>query len=51
MGPTVRGIHEGTSTVCLQRGRWLGHIATSRRVFTSADDKPAEEERGETAAE
>ena len=26
-----------------------GHIATSRRVFTSVDDKPAEEERGESA--
>jgi hypothetical protein len=25
-----------------------GHIATSRRVFTSVDDKPAEEERGES---
>jgi hypothetical protein len=28
-----------------------GHIATSRRVFTSVDDKPVEEERGEVSAE
>lgn len=28
-----------------------GHIAASRRVFTSVDDKPAEDERGEGSAE
>jgi hypothetical protein len=28
-----------------------GHIATSRRVFTSVDDKPAGDERGEDNTE
>jgi hypothetical protein len=38
--PTVLHVMQ---SVCPQ-----GHIATSRRVFASVDDEPAEDERGES---